>query len=73
MEWDNINVQFGNILRKIRENRQLSQEEFAQQCGISRAYYGRVERGEHSVTLSLCKQIADALGISMADLFEDLP
>lgn len=54
VKWDSINVQFGNVLRRIREGRHLSQEQFAELCGISRAYYGRIERGEHSVTLELC-------------------
>ena len=71
--WENINVQFGNILRKIREARGLTQEEFALLCDISRAYYGRIERGEHSVTLDLCRKISDALGISLSALFADLP
>ena len=36
---DNVNVRFGNELRKMREARRYTQEEFAQLCGISRAYY----------------------------------
>lgn len=72
MKWEDINIQFGNILRKTREARGLTQEEFAALCGISRAYYGRVERGEHSVTLDLCKRISDALGITLSAIFEDL-
>lgn len=73
MDWENINIQFGNIVRKIREARNLTQEEFALQCNISRAYYGRIERGEHSITLDMCKKISDALGLSLTELFEDLP
>lgn len=72
MKWDDTNIQFGNILRKTRETRSLTQEEFAALCGISRAYYGRVERGEHSITLELCKRIADSLGITLSALFEDM-
>ena len=72
MKWEDVNIQFGNILRKTREARGLTQEEFAALCGISRAYYGRVERGEHSVTLDLCKRISDALGITLSAIFEDL-
>lgn len=73
MDWNNINIQFGNILRKIRETRKMSQEDFALLCDISRAYYGRIERGEHSVTLDVCKKISDALGITISELFSDLP
>ena len=73
MSWENVNVQFGNILRITREARGMTQEEFAHQCGISRAYYGRIERGEHSITLDMCKKISDFLGVSLSDLFSDLP
>lgn len=47
--------------------------EFAEMCGISQAYYGRIERGEHSITIEKCYQIASALQIRLADLFEELP
>ena len=69
----NINVALGDVLRKYREGRGLPQEEFAALCGISRAYYGRIERGEHSLTVEKCHLIASALNIRLADLFADLP
>ncbi|MBD5476828.1 MAG: helix-turn-helix transcriptional regulator [Lachnospiraceae bacterium] len=42
-------------------------------CNISRAYYGRIERGEHSITLDRCALIAQALSVHISDLFVDLP
>ena len=72
MKWENINLQFGNVLRKIREGRCMTQEEFSAFCGISRAYYGRVERGEHSATLEICQKISEATGLSFSELFEDI-
>ncbi len=50
----------------------LTQEEFSELCGISRAYYGRIERGEHSATLELCQKISDATGLSFFEIFEDI-
>lgn len=72
MAWNNINLQFGEILRKMREGRHMTQEEFAGLCGISRAYYGRIERGEHSATLELCQRISEATGLSFSELFADI-
>ena len=69
----NINVALGNVLRRYRESRKMTQEEFAEICEISRAYYGRVERGEHSLTVEACQKIANALNIRIADLFSELP
>lgn len=73
MNWEDINIQFGNTMRRLWEGRGYSQEKFAALCGISRAYYGRLERGEHSVTLDRCRQIANALGLALYELFIDLP
>lgn len=72
---DNQNVDraIGLLIRKHRESRGYTQEEFSFQCGISRAYYGRIERGEYHVTLFLCYKISQFLGIRMNDLFEDFP
>lgn len=72
MKWNNINVQFGKILKCVREGRKMSQEEFAGMCGISRAYYGRIERGEHSATLEVCQKISEATGLSFSELFDDI-
>ena len=66
--YDNINYYFGNNLRKYREVNHYSQEEFAEICEISRAYYGRLERGEHSITLDTCAKISQALGIHISEL-----
>lgn len=68
-----INFYFGNNLRKFRESKGYSQDDFASLCNISRAYYGRIERGEHSITLDRCALIAQALGVHISDLFLDLP
>lgn len=68
----NINIQFGRVLRKIREARGISQVQFAELCNVSSAYYGRIERGEHSVTLELCQKISEATGLSFSEMFLDI-
>ncbi len=68
----NINVKVGSIIRKIRESQGYSQNDFAEECQISRAYYGRIERGEHSITIETCEKIAKTLGIPIKVLFEDV-
>ena len=37
-------------------------------CGLDRTYVGGIERGERNVTLRKMKAMADALGISVAEL-----
>lgn len=65
----NINKKVGNIIRFYRETQGYTQNDFAEECQISRAYYGRIERGEHSITLETCEKIAKTLGISIEQLF----
>lgn len=53
---------FGAALRELREKRNLSQEDAALECGIDRAYFGRLERADKTPTLHTLWRIADGLG-----------
>jgi transcriptional regulator with XRE-family HTH domain len=50
---------FGDALRELREERGLSQEAAALACGVDRSYYGKIERGMKSPTLSTLWRISD--------------
>jgi transcriptional regulator with XRE-family HTH domain len=62
----------GAIIRRLRLEAGLSQEAFADLCGLHRTYVGCVERGEKVITIETANKIAGALGISLAQLFEPL-
>ena len=55
-------------IRAFREANDLSQEEFADMCGLHRTYIGSVERGERNVTLSTLEVFASAIGVSVPQL-----
>jgi transcriptional regulator with XRE-family HTH domain len=55
-------------LRRLRLKLRLSQEAFADRCGIHRTYVGAIERGERNVTLATLRKLAEALGVRAADL-----
>ena len=65
----NINEKVGMNIRILREKGGFSQIDFAEEFQISRAYYGRIERGEHSITLDTCEKIAKTLGVPISYLF----
>lgn len=67
----NINEKIGLNIRKLREEQGYTQNDFAEECQISRAYYGRIERGEHSITIETCEKICKTLGITLKMLFEN--
>lgn len=61
-------IAFGNALRKLRERTGLSQEDFADQCGLDRTYVGILERGKKSPTLRTMLKICVCLEISFTRL-----
>ena len=50
----------------------MSQEEFADLCGLDRTYVGGIERGERNVALVNIEKIAKALRISLPELFKQV-
>lgn len=62
----------GRRIRKLRERRSWSQEEFAEICGHNRSYMGRIERGELNLTLKSLQKVGKGLGISVAALLKDI-
>jgi len=62
---------FGTNLRKYREERNISQERFAEMAGLHRTYISDVERFQRSISLGNVQKIADALGIETYLLFKE--
>ncbi|BCM94490.1 hypothetical protein IAD21_06397 (plasmid) [Abditibacteriota bacterium] len=65
-------VALGQQIRKVRQGRGISQEDFAAQAGIARSYYGGIERGERNVAALNLMRIALALGVEVGELFPQL-
>jgi transcriptional regulator with XRE-family HTH domain len=64
-------VQFGEVVRRWREERGLTQDELAERAGISGTYVGFIERGDSVPTLTVILQIAEALKVRPAELLRD--
>ena len=64
-----IEKQFGERLRELRLARGLSQEKLAFKSGMHRTYLGSIERGERNPSLKNIAAIAEALGVSLSQLF----
>lgn len=54
---------FGTNLRKYRTQKGLSQEKFAELCGLHRTYISDIECFQRNVSLENVQKIADALGV----------
>lgn len=68
--WGGSNVPLMR-LAEIRKKRGLTQVELADMAGCEQATVSRVENGSEAVTLRQLRQLADALGVTLADLFLD--
>jgi transcriptional regulator with XRE-family HTH domain len=66
---EDIRRRFGRAVRKRREKLGISQEQFADLCGLHRTYMGGVERGERNISLANIEKIARALRITLSELF----
>lgn len=69
---EDIRRRFGKAVRRRREMLGVSQEEFADLCGLDRTYVGGIERGERNVSLVNIEKIAKGLGILLSYLFRDV-
>jgi len=64
-----IQQQFGKQVRTLRLAKSYSQEELAFRAKVHRTYLGGIERGERNPSLKNIAAIAEALEVSLAELF----
>lgn len=60
---------FGTNVRKYRTGKKISQEKFAEFCGLHRTYISDIECFRRSISLDNIQKIADALEIETYKLF----
>jgi transcriptional regulator with XRE-family HTH domain len=63
-------VLIGNKIRKVRLEREYSQEYMAQKLNISPATYSKRERGETDMTVSQVEDTAKILEVTVAELLD---
>ena len=57
-------------MRRLREAKRLSQEQFAFEAGIHRTYVSDLERGARNPTITVVEKVASALGVTASELLE---
>jgi len=62
-------VQFGQAVRKYRMAHRWSQEKLAERAGLHRTYVADIERGVRNVSLRNLDKMANALEMTLYDLF----
>jgi len=62
----------GKRIRELREKKGLSQEHFADNCGLNRVHMSDIERGQVNLTISTLNKIAQNLETSAAALLKGI-
>ena len=63
-------VSFGQCIRALRVAQGMTQVEFSERCGFYQTYLSRVENGQANPTLNAMEVMANALDMSLFDVFE---
>lgn len=61
---------YGQVIRSIRLEKNISQETLADLSGLHRTYMSDVELGKRNVSLENIDRIANALNISISEIFK---
>jgi len=67
-----INKQLGMRIKYLRSLKRMSQEDLALEANVNKNYLSDLERGMRNPTLKVMEKIANALGISLEELFKGI-
>ena len=65
-----VRKRIGWNLRRLRKERDITQEDFATDSGIDRGYISGVERGVRNPSVLVLARISGAVGVDIAELFD---
>lgn len=65
-----MEISIGNNIKKLRNQKGLTQKELAEKCNLSRSYLADLERDRYNPSLESLKLIANSLGVSLSFLLE---
>lgn len=68
----NLNIRFGERLRELRRERNLTQLRMAVDFGIDRSFISDVERGRKSISLQLLEVIALGMKMDLSELLQGI-
>ncbi|PYP90113.1 MAG: XRE family transcriptional regulator [Candidatus Angelobacter sp. Gp1-AA117] len=69
---EDIQIQIGLRIKALREKTGLNQDDFADICGLHRAYVGKIENGRFDFRIKTLHKIAHALKIDLSGLLKGI-
>jgi transcriptional regulator with XRE-family HTH domain len=65
-----LKTKFGQRLRKLRRQKDLTQEQLAEAVGISVEFLSNMERGINGPSFETLEKLAEKLEVQIAELFD---
>jgi transcriptional regulator with XRE-family HTH domain len=69
---ENVDVAISKVLRRLRESKDLSQEELSFKSNLHRTYISQLERSQKSVTVKSLLKITSALETPIDQFLKDV-
>jgi transcriptional regulator with XRE-family HTH domain len=64
-----IKIRFGKRLRKLRRNKDITQEQLAEMIGVSADFVSQMERGVNGPSFDTLQKIALVLEVDVSEFF----
>lgn len=68
-----LNVQIGQLLKDIRDERGWSLREFGLIVGMNKTYLGDIELGKRNPTINSLEKIVAGYGLTVREFFAKMP
>ena len=66
---EDVLTRFGSRLREMRRERKMSQGDLGLETGLEQAYLSDVELGRRNISLRNINALANALNVTLSELF----
>jgi transcriptional regulator with XRE-family HTH domain len=67
-----IKSKVGKKIKEVRELASMSQKDLAYSADLDRSYIASVENGQRNISIVNLEKIANALGITLSELFNGI-
>ena len=67
-----IKSKVGNKIKELREKANMAQKDLAYSADLDRSYIASVENGQRNISIINLEKIANALGLTLGELFNGL-
>ena len=68
--FNNLSAKIGTRIRILRETKNMTQQDLADQCNFDKADMSKIESGKANPTIKTLLRISQALEVNFSDLFQ---